>query len=108
LMMAVFALAGIPPTIGFTAKFLIFSAAIREGYLVLVMIAMFNVVISLYYYLMIVKAAYLTEPRHITPAPVLGPAGHLMTAGLILFIVAAGFFPRPLMEIARQASLALF
>jgi len=108
LMMAVFSLAGIPPTVGFTAKFLVFAAAIRQGYLVLVLIAMFNVVISLYYYLLIVKAAYLTEPLHATPAPVLGPAGQLLTAGLIIAIVTAGLFPNTLIDVARQATLSLF
>lgn len=108
LMMAVFALAGIPPTIGFTAKFLIFAAAIKQGYLVLVLIAMFNVVISLYYYLLIVKAAYLTEPSQSVSAPILSTAGRLLTAGLLIAIVAVGLFPNPLIAIAHRATLSLF
>ncbi|MFQ5483877.1 MAG: NADH-quinone oxidoreductase subunit N, partial [Desulfobacterales bacterium] len=62
LMLSLFSLAGIPPTIGFTGKFLIFAAAMQKGYFTLVLIAMINVVISLYYYLMVIKAAYLLEP----------------------------------------------
>ena len=62
LMIAVFGLAGIPPTIGFTGKFLVFSAAVEKGHLWLVFVAMINATISLYYYILIVKAAYLLEP----------------------------------------------
>jgi NADH-quinone oxidoreductase subunit N len=47
LMMSLFGLAGIPPTIGFTGKLLIFTAAMEKGYFTLVLIAMINVVISL-------------------------------------------------------------
>ncbi|KJS33172.1 MAG: NADH-quinone oxidoreductase subunit N [Desulfatitalea sp. BRH_c12] len=108
LMMAVFALAGIPPTIGFTAKLLVFSAAMHKGYLVLVLIAMFNVVISLYYYLLIVKAAYLTEPAVETPAPVLSLSARALTTALIIAIVVVGFYPNPLIVMARQASSSLF
>ena len=52
LMLSLFSLAGIPPTVGFTGKFLIFTAAMQNGYFTLVLIAMINVVVSLYYYLM--------------------------------------------------------
>ena len=48
LMVSIFSLAGIPPTIGFTGKLFIFLAAMEQGYFTLVLIAMINVVISLY------------------------------------------------------------
>ena len=67
LMVSLFSLAGIPPTIGFTGKFLVFVAAIEKGYIALVIIAMINVVISLYYYLLVIKAAYLLEPAEALP-----------------------------------------
>jgi NADH-quinone oxidoreductase subunit N len=69
---------------------------------------MFNVVISLYYYLLIVKAAYLTEPAVETPAPVLNPAARALTTALIIAIVVVGFYPNPLIVMARQASSSLF
>jgi NADH-quinone oxidoreductase subunit N len=69
LLLALFGLAGIPPTVGFTGKLLVFSAAIHEGYFALVLIAMINVVISLYYYILVLKAAYLTEPSSRLPEP---------------------------------------
>ena len=69
LMVSLFSLAGIPPTIGFAGKFLVFVAAIQKGYIALVIIAMINVVVSLYYYLLVIKAAYLLEPARTSSAP---------------------------------------
>ncbi len=63
MMLAVFSLAGIPPLGGFFSKFFIFAAAAREGDYILVFIALVNTVISLYYYLRIVKAMFIT-PAH--------------------------------------------
>lgn len=107
LMMAVFSLAGIPPTIGFTGKFLVFSAAVEQGYVSLVLIAMFNVVISLYYYLMVVKAAYLTAPETAPPPLAVSP----VTRGLAYFLVAvtvlAGIYPAPIMGWADAAARVL-
>jgi NADH-quinone oxidoreductase subunit N len=59
MMLAVFSLAGIPIFGGFFSKILIFIAAYGAGYYILVFIALLNTVISLYYYLLIVKAMYI-------------------------------------------------
>ena len=61
MMFALFSLAGIPPFAGFFSKFFIFAAATEQGYYVLVFIALINTVISLYYYLLIVKAMFLNK-----------------------------------------------
>lgn len=61
MMIALFSLAGIPPFAGFFSKFFIFSAAIEQGFYVLVFIALLNTIISLYYYLLVVKAMFLTK-----------------------------------------------
>lgn len=57
--LALFSLAGIPPFAGFFSKFFIFAAAFHSGFHLLVFIALVNTVISLYYYLKIVKAMYI-------------------------------------------------
>jgi len=59
LMLGVFSLGGIPPTVGFTGKFFLFTAAMKSGHFFLVLVAMANVAVSLYYYALIVKAVYL-------------------------------------------------
>lgn len=60
MMLALFSLAGIPPFAGFFSKFFIFAAAFDQGFHVLVFIALINTVISLYYYLLVVKAMFIT------------------------------------------------
>lgn len=61
MMLALFSLAGIPPFAGFFSKFFIFTAAFEQGFYVLVFIALVNTIISLYYYLIVVKAMFLTK-----------------------------------------------
>ena len=57
--LALFSLAGIPPFAGFFSKFFVFAAAFSGGFHLLVFIALVNTVVSLYYYLLIVKAMYI-------------------------------------------------
>ncbi len=59
--LALFSLAGIPPFAGFFSKFFIFAAAFQSGFHLLVFIALVNTVLSLYYYLKIVKAMYINK-----------------------------------------------
>jgi NADH-quinone oxidoreductase subunit N len=61
MMLAVFSLAGIPPFAGFVSKFFIFAAAAAKGDYLLVFIALANTVVSLYYYLLIVKAMFINQ-----------------------------------------------
>jgi NADH-quinone oxidoreductase subunit N len=107
LMLAVFGLAGIPPTIGFTGKLLIFTAAMEKGYFTLVLIAMFNVVISLYYYLLIVKAAYLLEPEEELPDLQISSPNKVLAGALIVIMVVVGMLPSQLIDLARAAALVL-
>ena len=59
--LALFSLAGIPPFAGFFSKFFIFAAAFEQGFHILVFIALVNTVISLYYYLLVVKAMFINK-----------------------------------------------
>jgi NADH-quinone oxidoreductase subunit N len=61
MMLALFSLAGIPPVAGFFGKFFLFTSAARQGYYILVLIAVLNTIISLYYYLLVVKAMFLNR-----------------------------------------------
>lgn len=107
LMMSVFSLAGIPPTIGFTGKFLIFNAAIERGLLPLVLIAMANVVVSLYYYLMVVRAAYLIEPAAELPKLQVSPAMKFLTSALVAVMVLCGIYPTLVLDLSSAAAAAL-
>jgi NADH-quinone oxidoreductase subunit N len=59
--LALFSLAGIPPVAGFFGKFFLFTAAAEHGYYGLVLIAVINTIISLYYYLLVVKAMFINQ-----------------------------------------------
>jgi NADH-quinone oxidoreductase subunit N len=72
MMIAVFSLAGIPPFAGFVSKFFIFAAAASKGDYLLVFIALANTVISLYYYLLIIKAMFINSADE-------QPVGHIRT-----------------------------
>jgi NADH-quinone oxidoreductase subunit N len=103
LMLALFGLAGIPPTIGFTGKLLLFTAAIEKGHFALVVIAMINVVISLYYYLLVLKAAFLSEPGpHEGEMNVTAPT-KAMAAVMSTVIIMVGFYPEYFIKIAKTA-----
>ena len=67
MMLALFSLAGIPPVAGFFGKFFLFTAAASKGYYVLVFLAVVNVTISLYYYLLVVRAMFLRRSEHPIP-----------------------------------------
>ena len=68
MMLALFSLAGIPPFAGFFSKFFIFTAAFEQGFHILVFIALINTIISLYYYLLVVKAMFITPNDSPVPA----------------------------------------
>jgi NADH-quinone oxidoreductase subunit N len=107
LMVGVFSLGGIPPTIGFTGKFLVFVAAVQKGYFYLVFIGMINVVVSLYYYALVVKAAYLLEPAEASAPIRLSVPTRLLAVMMVIVIVVGGMFPAHLYSLARAAAHAL-
>ena len=100
-----FSLAGIPPLVGFYAKFAVLQALVstnETGYIVLAVIAVLLSLIGAYYYLRIVKTMYFDEPLDSTP--VKGDMG----TGLLLAVngLAAlmfGVFPDWLMAACRDA-----
>jgi len=61
MMLALFSLAGIPPVAGFFGKFFLFTAAASKGYYLLVFLAVVNVTISLYYYLLVIRAMFIRK-----------------------------------------------
>ncbi|MBK5285569.1 MAG: NADH-quinone oxidoreductase subunit N, partial [Bacteroidia bacterium] len=93
LTLSLFSLAGIPPTAGFFGKlFLLTSGASRGNYL-LITIAALNMIISLYYYLKIVRAIFMDKNE--TPIETLKGS---MSSNLALIICAAGIIAVGLMS----------
>ncbi|MFK5880568.1 MAG: NADH-quinone oxidoreductase subunit N [Flavobacteriaceae bacterium] len=67
MMLALFSLAGIPPVAGFFGKFFLFTAAASKGMYLLVFLAVVNVTISLYYYLLVIRAMFLRKSETAIP-----------------------------------------
>lgn len=95
LLVGVFSLAGIPPFVGFMGKFSLLSAALQQGYLWLVLIVVFNSVIAVYYYLMVIHAAFIALPSESadTSAFELDPATRILCVLLITLIIGLGIMP---------------
>ena len=103
---ALFSLAGLPFFAGFTTKFYLFTAAANEGLLWLVGLAMTTSLISLYYYLMVIKQMYMVPADDNTPvlvSRVSGGALGLMVAGIIVI----GIYPGPLVDAIEAATRAI-
>jgi len=100
-------LGGIPPTAGFTGKFYVFRAALEAGYVWLVILAVLNSAVSMYYYLRVIGVMYRSEPTRDLRA-----AGPSAACGLALAVSAAativlGIFPAAALDVAVKSVRAL-
>ena len=110
-LVAFLSLAGMPPFVGFVAKFFVFSAAIQTGWVWLAIVGVLNSIIGLYYYLNVLKYIYLyrmenqDEGQHplIVPRPVaIGLV--ILVAGILLLGILFG----PWFNLATKAATSLF
>jgi NADH-quinone oxidoreductase subunit N len=102
LLLSLLSLAGIPPLIGFTGKWILFSAAMEKGHWFLVLWGVLNSVVSLFYYLTLVKHAYLEKPS--MSSPILLPIPIKILGFLILaMLVLVGIFPNPVISFSQNA-----
>ncbi len=106
LAMAVFmlSLTGIPPTALFFGKFLLFGAAINSGLLWLAVVGIVNSVVSLFYYVGVVRAMYLLPaPEGAAPLPESGLVRGLLAITAVATLVL-GIFPQPALRLVDLAS----
>jgi len=97
-------LAGVPPLAGFIGKLYIFVAAIKEGLYVLITVGLINIVVSMYYYLIVVKKMYINEPLDSSPIKTTGPLRAVIYVGLAGTLVI-GIYPQPFLDWAVSATL---
>ncbi len=102
LIVGIFALAGVPPSIGFTGKLLLFTSAMNQGYFWLVLIGAVNGTISLYYYLKVIYAAYYIDDPGLPPV-VLSQPMRLLNYALVAVVLGFGVFPDRVVELAKAA-----
>ncbi|MBM3325580.1 MAG: NADH-quinone oxidoreductase subunit N [Calditrichaeota bacterium] len=103
LALCLISLAGIPPTAGFFSKLYVFSAAVKAGYIGLVVIAVLNSVVSVYYYLRLVVYMYmrpLEKPLAARLTPTTAVALMICTIG----ILGLGLLPGGLMKQAQTGA----
>ena len=102
LAVALFALAGIPPFVGFMGKFMLLAGALKEGYLILVILAAINTAIAIFYYLSVIRVAFCSDPENNGQI-----SNSLFTNAtsivLLLIIVIMGVAPQPFINFATSA-----
>ena len=97
LLVALFSLAGVPPLAGFFGKWLLFSSAAQGGHIWFVAFAILNSVLSLYYYLFLVKAAYFGEvPKEAVSLDKGGSRLAILVTTIAIALL--GLYPRVLTE----------
>lgn len=105
MLLLLFSMAGIPPTVGFYAKLSIIQAVMQSGYL---WVAVFMVVMSVvgaFYYLRAIKMMYFDKPDQATPIKAEMDFNLLLSANGLLMLVL-GLFPSALMGICTAAMMA--
>jgi NADH-quinone oxidoreductase subunit N len=109
----VFGFAGLPVGGGFVAKFYVFSAAYRHGWTWLVIVGVVATLVSLYYYLAIVRAMYMRPSAELRVVPVAGgsparePLLHVAVGMALTVSVGSLFAVGPLIDLAKHAASAL-
>jgi NADH-quinone oxidoreductase subunit N len=98
MLIVMFSMAGVPPTLGFYAKFSVLQAALAAGFLWLVVFAVLMAVIGAFYYLRVIKLMYFDEP--IDHHPIEAPMDMRIVLGFnALALLVVGIMPEKLMEI---------
>ncbi len=100
LTIGLFSLAGIPPFVGFTGKFMLLLGALREDYLLLVILAAINTAIAIFYYLSVVRLTFCSDPENRGPVKV-GVVTNATSVLLILAIIIMGVIPSRFLDIAQ-------
>ena len=107
--MAIFmlSLTGVPPLVGFTGKFYVFSAAVKAGYIWLAIIGVLNSAVSAYYYVRVIVHMYMQDSERSLDIQAVRPA---LTAAIVIAAagtILLGLFPSASVSLARESFLSL-
>jgi NADH-quinone oxidoreductase subunit N len=103
LAIGLFALAGIPPFVGFTGKFMLLVSVFKQGHVLAVVLAAINTAIAIYYYLSVVRVAYCSDPEGSAVAVNPGPLTTAVSLLLLIVIVAMGILPGVFLNLTSTA-----
>lgn len=106
LAISLLSLAGLPPMVGFFAKFYLFAAAYQAGLVWLVVLGLLTSAISLYYYTRVIRQMYLVAPASDEPVQFPTPAFVSLATALVA-IFALGLYSDPFVSFARAAVVTM-
>lgn len=102
MLIVMFSMAGVPPTLGFYAKFTVLQAALQAGFLWLVVFAVLMAVVGAFYYLRVIKLMYFDEP--VDHHPIQVPADMRAVLSVNAFaLLLIGLMPQGLMTLCAYA-----
>ncbi len=104
MLLFLLSLAGVPPLAGFIGKIYLFIAAMNQELYTLLIVGLINIVISMYYYLIVVKKMYINEPTDPSPITASMPIKVAVYSG-IAGTILLGIYPGPFIDWAVNASL---
>jgi len=107
LLVSLLSLGGIPPFAGFIGKLLVFSAAVQSGFAWLAVVAVLNSVISLYYYLKVIKVAFVSKSTIGKPIFQISALWQIAFFSCITGILVLGVFLAPWYSWAAAAASSL-
>ncbi len=102
MLLLMFSMAGIPPTVGFYAKLSVLQAVVQIGWWWVAVIAVVFSLIGAFYYLRIVKLMYFDAPQDAAPVTASGDVRALLTVNGVAVLVL-GIIPQPLMVLCIEA-----
>lgn len=96
-------LTGLPPTAGFIGKLYLFIALVDAKMLVVAIIALLNSVVSLYYYVRVIKHMYLVKPEKEAPAVIPNLSEKILLTALVVPVLLLGVYFQPLVDWAKNS-----
>lgn len=103
LMIVFFSMAGVPPAIGFFAKFFVIRALVNAGFLVYASLALILAVVGAFYYLNLIRVMYFESSEHDTHMISVNPVTKTIFVVQALAILALGLFPNLFVTISMQS-----
>jgi len=102
MLITMFSMAGVPPTLGFYAKFTVLQSALQAGFIGVVIFAVLMAVIGAFYYLRIVKLMYFDEPKDNTPIKSSTQMKTVLSINALALLLF-GLMPQSLMSLCAYA-----
>ena len=102
MMITLFSMAGVPPTLGFFAKLSVLNALVNANLIWLAALALIFSVIGAYYYIAVIKVMYFEKPDDQSALPTLPLDSRIALSLNGLSLLALGIFPAALMQLCQS------